>query len=198
MAFTDFKSIAQVQQEYQITYQEEYFIESVDLEPSDFFKKEFEFNQEHIDIFTSEASRCENVIYPIIREVYKNFVDRYTLWSHKSIRYDDQLTGTPDYLISTKSQLGKTVLGLPILVVVEAKQNNFTEGWGQCLAELLAAQKINQDEKQFVYGIVTDGELWQFGRLQFNWFTKHKARIAVTDLNKIFGAISYLLMLEEN
>jgi len=193
MAFTDFKSIAQVQEEYNIKYQEEYFIDYIELCPSDFFRQEFEFNQENIDVFTSEASRCENVIYPAIREVYKNFIEHYTIWSHKSIRYDDKLTGTPDYLISTKSELGKTVLGLPILVVVEAKQNNFIEGWGQCLAELLAAQKMGENEENFVYGIVTDGELWQFGKLQFNLFTKHKTGIAVTDLNKLFGAIGFLL-----
>ncbi|WP_089728984.1 hypothetical protein [Candidatus Thiosymbion oneisti] len=194
MAFTDFKSIAQVQEEYNIKYREENFIGDVELSPSDSFIEEFDFNLDNIDVFTSEASRCENVIYPIIREVYKNFVDRYTLWSHKSISIDNKLTGTPDYLISTKSELGKTVLGLPVLVVVEAKQNNFMEGWGQCAAELLAAQKINQNDENFVYGIVTDGELWQFGRLQLNLFTKHKAGIATTDLNKVFGAIGYLLM----
>ncbi|MEQ9354020.1 MAG: hypothetical protein RIG63_25990 [Coleofasciculus chthonoplastes F3-SA18-01] len=60
-------------------------------------------------------------------------------------------------MISTKSELGKIILGLPLLVVVEAKQNNFIEGWGQCLAELIAAQKMNQNETQPVYGIVTDG-----------------------------------------
>jgi hypothetical protein len=194
MAFTDFKSIAQVQTEYHIKYQEKNFIDYLEsIIPSDFFLKEFEFNQEHIDVFTSEASRCENVIYPIIREVYKNFVDKYTIWSHKSIKYDNKLTGTPDYMISTKSELGKTVLGLPVLAVVEAKQNNFIEGWAQCLAELIAIQKINENEEIFVYGIVTDGELWQFGRLQLNIFTKHKARIAITDLNRVFGAIGYLL-----
>jgi hypothetical protein len=84
-------------------------------------------------------------------------------------------------------------LGLPVLAVVEAKQNNFIEGWAQCLAELIAIQKINENEEIFVYGIVTDGELWQFGRLQLNIFTKHKARIAITDLNRVFGAIGYLL-----
>jgi len=198
MAFTDFKSIAQVQQEYNIKYQEADFIDLVDFVLSEVFLKEFEFNQDYIDVFSSEASRCENVIYPIIREVYKGFIDNYTLWSHKSIQYDDKLTGTPDYLISTKSELGKTVLGLPILVVVEAKQNNFIQGWGQCLAELVAVQKMNQNEANCIYGIVTDGELWQFGKLQFNLFTKHKARIAVTDLNKIFSAIQYLLMKTEN
>jgi hypothetical protein len=193
MAFTDFKSIAQVQEEYRITYSEESFISYLDLKPSDHFRQEFEFNQENIDVFTSEASRCENVIYPILREVYKSFAHKYTLWSHKSITYDNKLTGTPDYLISTKSELGKTILGLPLVVVVEAKQNNFIEGWGQCLAELIAAQKLNKNEAQPVYAIVTDGELWQFGRLLLDVFTREKTRIAVTDLDKLFGAIAFLL-----
>ncbi|HEY9596890.1 MAG TPA: hypothetical protein V6D33_04410 [Cyanophyceae cyanobacterium] len=193
MAFTDFKSIAQVQEEYSIKYSEASFISYLDLKPSDQFRQEFEFNQENIDVFTSEASRCENVIYPILREVYKSFAHKYTLWSHKSISYDNKLTGTPDYLISTKSELGKTILGLPLMVVVEAKQNNFIEGWGQCLAELIAAQKMNKNDLQSIYGIVTDGELWQFGRLLLNVFTREKTRIAITDLDKLFGAIGFLL-----
>jgi hypothetical protein len=193
MAFTDFKSIAQVQQEYNIRYSEESFISYLDLKPSEHFREEFEFNLENIDVFTSEASRCENVIYPILREVYKSFVDKYTLWSHKSISYDNKLTGTPDYLISTRSELGKTILGFPLVVVVEAKQNNFIEGWGQCLAELIAAQKMNKNEEKPIYGIVTDGELWQLGRLSLDVFTKEKTRIAITDLDKLFGAITFLL-----
>ncbi|MEW6496588.1 MAG: hypothetical protein AB1589_29315 [Cyanobacteriota bacterium] len=68
MAFTDFKSLAQVQLEYNIKYSEESFISYLDLKPSDHFKQEFAFNLENIDVFTSEASRCENVIYPILRE----------------------------------------------------------------------------------------------------------------------------------
>lgn len=193
MAFSDFKSIAEVQEKYQIRYTEADFIEYLDLKPSEQFIQEFEFNEQNIDVFTSEASRCENVIYPILREVYKPFVSQYALWSHKSITYDNQLTGTPDYLFSTKSELGKTVLGFPLVIIVEAKQNNFTEGWGQCLAELVATQKLNQDENLPVYGIVTDGELWQFGKLVTKLFTKQKARVTLSDLNKLFGAIGFIL-----
>ncbi|OAD23062.1 hypothetical protein THIOM_001114 [Candidatus Thiomargarita nelsonii] len=193
MAFSDFKSIAQTQEEYNIKYCEEEFIEPIDLKPSDFFIKEFEFSEKNMDLFTSEYSRCENVIYPILREVYKTFVDKYSLWSHKSIKYDAKLTGTPDYIFSTKSELGKTVLGLPIVLIVEAKQNDFNEGWGQCLAELVASQKLSQNEESKVYGIVTDGEVWQFGKLVSNVFTKSKSRITITDLDKIFGAIGFLL-----
>lgn len=193
MAFSDYKTIAQVQEEYNIKYLEEDFIEITELKPSDSFIREFEFSEKNMDIFTSESSRCENIIYPILREVYKSFVDKYTLWSHKSITYDAKLNGTPDYLFSTKSELGKTVLGCPIVIIVEAKKNDFIEGWGQCLAELIAVQKINKTEDFSVYGIVTDGELWQFGTLVSDKFTKSKLRITITDLDKIFGTISFLL-----
>jgi hypothetical protein len=44
-----------------------------------------------------------------------------------------------------------------------------------------------------VYAIVTDGGLWQFGRLLLDIFTREKTRIAVTDLDKLFGAIAFLL-----
>ena len=193
MAFSDYKTIAQVQEEYNIKYLEAEFIEITDLKPSALFVKELKFSEQNMDIYTSESSRCENVIYPILREVYKSFVDRYTLWSHKSITYDTKLNGTPDYLFSTKSELGKTVLGFPIIVVVEAEKNDFSEGWGQCLAESLAVQKLNKAEEIPVYGIVTDGELWQFGKLVSDEFTKSKLRITITDLDKIFGTISFLL-----
>ena len=103
MAFTDFTSIAQVQETFDIKYTEEDCVQySVDIEPSAAFLEEFTFSQQHIDVFSSETSRCENIIYPILRDVYKNYVDCFSLWSHKSITYDAQLSGTPDYLISLK------------------------------------------------------------------------------------------------
>ena len=193
MAFTDFKSIAQVQTTFQIKYREEDYIHYDSLiTPSTSFVQDFEFSRHNIDVFSSEASRCENVIYPILRDVYKHYADKYTLWSHKSLSYDAILTGTPDYMIATKSSLGKTMLEKPLLVMVEAKQNNFTEGWGQCLAELLTAQKLNQNDKT-VHGIVTDGELWQFGKLEGAVFTKNETVVAVSDLKKLFAALAYVL-----
>ena len=75
------------------------------------------------------------------------------------ITYDDVLSGTPDYFISTRSELGKLVVGTPLIMLVEAKKNDFEVGWGQCLAELVAAQKINEDTEHPVFGIVSDGTL---------------------------------------
>ena len=192
MAFSDYKNISQVQQEFGIRYQEESFLVVQRLEPSTHFREEYEFNQKNIDVFTSEAARTDLVITPILREVYKRFHERYSFWIQKAIAYDDKLNGTPDYLIATRSALGKTVLELPLVIVVEAKKNDFEQGWGQCLAELVAAQKINGNPNKAVYGIVTDGELWKFGKLVGSTFTSNREGYTVGDLAELFGAIHFV------
>jgi hypothetical protein len=192
MAFSDYKNISQVQKEFGIKYQEENFIAAQPVEPPPHFREEYEFNQKNIDVFTSEAARTDLVITPILREVYKSFHERYSFWIQKPIAYNDKLNGTPDYLIATRSALGKTVLDLPLVVVVEAKKNDFEQGWGQCLAELVAAQKINDNLNKPVYGIVTDGELWKFGKLVGNTFTSNLEGYTVGDLAELFGAIHFI------
>ncbi len=192
MAFSDYKNISQVQKEFEVTYQEENFIVVQPVEPPAHFREEFEFNQKNIDVFTSEAARTDLVITPILREVYKKFHERYSFWIQKAISYNEKLNGTPDYLIATRSVLGKTVLDLPLVVVVEAKKNDFEQGWGQCLAELVAAQKINDKLNKPIYGIVTDGELWKFGKLVSNIFTSNLEGYTVGDLAELFGAITFI------
>jgi len=193
MAFTDFKSIQQAQQAFGIRYAEENYLDYDELAPSAAFLEEFTFSRHNIDIYSSEASRCENIIYPLIRDVFKHYASVYALWSHKSLAYDEMLTGIPDYLITYRSPLGKTIPGLPILVVVEAKQNNFSEGWGQCLAELVAAQKLNGKSVFPVHGIVTDGEFWQFGKLESDIFTRNEVALTIAELSKISGALGFIL-----
>ncbi len=188
MAFTDFKSSDEVQKAYDIRYVEEEFLIVTPMSPPECFVRDYEFSSNHFDIFASEASRCENVIYPILREACREFVRQCSLWSHKFISADSTLSGTPDYIIAQRSDLGKNVLGMPLMLVVEAKQNDFVKGWGQCLAELVAAQKLNADEKRTVYGMVTDAELWQFGRLEDKAFTKNRTRVKIDDLDEVFGA----------
>jgi hypothetical protein len=192
MAFSDYKNIAQVQKEFGIKYQEENFIAVQPIDPPQSFREEFTFNQKNIDIFSSEAARTELVITPVLREVYKTFYEYYSFWVQKSISFNDKLSGTPDYMIATRSALGKTVLDLPLVVIVEAKKNDFEQGWGQCLAELVAAQKINADLLRPVYGIVTDGELWKFGKLIDDVFVSNVQGYTVGNLAELFGAIHFV------
>ena len=141
MAFSDFKTISEVQERFRVTYSEDDFVKAEPSTPSAEFLRDFEFTREYLNVFASEASRCETIIFPILKESYKAHADRYALWIKQTITYDDILNRTPDYFISTRSELGKTVVGNPLILLVEAKKNDFEQGWGQCLAELVAVQK---------------------------------------------------------
>lgn len=122
MSFSDFKTISQVQQLYQIHYQEAVFIPVKKMELSSLFVEEIAFNINQLDVFSSEAARCELLILPVLREVYKQYAQQFSLWVQKSINYTPELSGTPDYMISKRSALGKTVLEFPLLMLVEAKK----------------------------------------------------------------------------
>ena len=80
-------------------------------------------------------------------------------------------------------------VGTPLIILVEAKKNDFEQGWGQCLAELVAAQKINEDTDFPVYGIVTDATLWQFGQLVGDAFTRNRTNFSLDNLPILFGAV---------
>ena len=199
MAFSDFKTISEVQEKFSIKYASNDFFGVEAKDPSEQFLNELEFSQQHIDFFTSDGARCEVVIFPILREIYKDYAENYGLWVKKSIAYDETLNGTPDYLIATKSELGITVVGMPLIMMVEAKKNDFELGWGQCLAELVAAQKINDDPDFPVYGIVTDGTVWEFGKLVGDVFTRNRTNFTLADLPVLFGAVdSVFKAIQEN
>ncbi|MGH9800088.1 MAG: hypothetical protein ACRD82_06965, partial [Blastocatellia bacterium] len=130
MAFKQYTEIGQVIEEFQIKYREEAFVKPTEFAISQTFLDEFNFNLKRINVRGSEFAICENLLYPILREVSKKYADQLALWSHKTIRYDGKLAGEPDYLLATHSELGMVVLGRPLVLIVEAKKNDFDKGWG--------------------------------------------------------------------
>ena len=193
MSFKQYTNITLVLKEFQITYQEEDFIQPLAFTIDAAFLKEFSFVKRYIDIRMSQFAICENILYPIIKEVYKKYAEQFSLWSHKAIKYDQKLSGEPDYMVTMRSKLGKVVLGRPLVLVIEAKKNDFDQGWGQCLAEMVALQKLNGDPMFAVYGIVSDGEVWEFGKLIESTYTKQQPSFTTTDLAELFGAIDYVM-----
>jgi hypothetical protein len=191
MPFTSYKEIGQVLKEYQITSTEADYIVELDTPISEYFKEELQFNLSEFAFYDSEYAVCENLIFPILREVYKSYRKKFTLWSHKPIAYDEKLCGTPDYIIAKRSPYGKEIFEKPFFITVEAKKDDFIEGWGQGLAEMLAVQKLNElPETQTIYGIVSNGQLWQFGKLQGTVFTKNMKSYVVSEVERLVGAVS--------
>ncbi len=64
---------------------------------------------------------------------------------------------------------------------------------GQCLSEMVAIQKINDSVKQqSIFGIVSNGQVWQFGKLTDSLFTKEINIYTISDLHKLFAALNFV------
>lgn len=192
MPFSSFKNIGAVIKQFNLTYREENFIVPAEATPREAFRAEIEFSLREVVVDNSEYAICENFIYPILKEVWKNHKEKLMLWSHRPLNYDEQLSGVPDYIVAQRSPQGKVVFDRPYFLLVEAKEDNFTQGWGQCLAELIAARSLSENPKLTIFGIVSNGEKWEFGKLTLDLFTKNIKKYQLEALDELVAAVSYV------
>ncbi|MBU7585006.1 MAG: hypothetical protein KAF91_19215 [Nostoc sp. TH1S01] len=193
MPFSNYKSISAVAKEFQIKYVRDNFIVEMEFPISEAFRQEIDliFNEGVFD--NSEIAICENIIYPVLKEVWKYYRSKFLIWSHQTLIYDQNLCGVPDYILAKRSPLGTVVFDKPYFILVEAKkESDFTEGWGQCLAEMLAVQRINNEPENTIFGIVTNGAMWQFGKLDLDIFTQNKTFYTIQGLEQLFAAVNYV------
>ncbi|MCB0065108.1 MAG: hypothetical protein KDE19_23455 [Caldilineaceae bacterium] len=107
---------------------------------------------QHVGMY-SEMARREFMIAPTLLETI-----HYTkahLWVEYNIKASDSLQGSLDYLLRSKQQL----------LVVEAKQGDLQRGFHQLMAELAALDLQDMTNSEQLFGIVSMGDGWQFGRL---------------------------------
>lgn len=192
MPFSAYKTVSSVLKEFQITYTESNFIVETEFHVSDYFREDLEFTMREGVVDNSEFAICEILIYPVLKEVWKRYYSGFVLWSHQSLTYDQYLSGFPEYILAKRSSLGKVVFEQPYFLLVEAKQDNFENGWAQCLAEMIAAQRLNENSEQEVFGIVSNGGVWQLGKLKSNIFTRNQMFYTIQELDRLFAAINYV------
>jgi len=190
MSFNNYKSISQVLRDFPLVYEEKAILKPSLLTIDSSFEERLLFVLEEGVVFNSEYAICENIISPILTEVWRTYKDKCVLWSHQPLNYDEQLSGTPDYLVAKRSPRGKIILETPYVIIVEAKKDNFEEGWGQCLAELVAVQKLNQQEDTRLFGIVSNGKVWEFAQLENTIFTKHTQSYLLDNLEQLIGIVN--------
>jgi hypothetical protein len=190
MSFSNYKSLGETVKEFQITYTQANFITGVDFPVPESFREDLAFMMQESVVDNSEFAICENLIYPILKQVWKQYYNQFTLWSHQYLNCDAQLTGFPEYILARRSPLGKIVFDQPYFILVEAKQDNFDAAWGQCLAEMIAAQRLNESSQIIVFGITSNGSFWQFGKLADHTFTLNKTFYTIQELDKLFAAVN--------
>ena len=100
MAFTAYKNLETLVKKFQLTYQESDFIIESHTSPDDRFKQRFQILLREGVVDNSEAAICENLIAPILTEVWYAYREYFLLWSHQVLVYNDDLSGIPDYLLA--------------------------------------------------------------------------------------------------
>ena len=197
MPFSSYKSISAVLKKFQIKYVQTNFVLETEFPAKDDFKSELDLLFTDGVIDNSESAICENLIYHVLKEVWKFYRSKLTLWSHQTLIYDEDLSGVPDYIVTQRNPLATIVFDKPYFLAVEAKQDKFEEGWGQCLAEMIAVQRINDDLEKTVFGIVSNGKIWQFGKLNVDIFTRSRNLYTIEELDKLFAAVNYIFQQSE-
>ncbi|HEY9798991.1 MAG TPA: hypothetical protein V6D25_01430 [Leptolyngbyaceae cyanobacterium] len=184
------------------------------------FKKDFNINiDERVDLFANiepiqisetlitnlaettelalaintEKSRSEMIITPILLEVRRNANYQISLFSGTDFNVDVEkgLNGYCDFVISrSKEQL---TINAPVIIIVEAKNENIKGGLGQCMAAMLAAQIFNEregNEIKTIYGAVTTGDIWKFLKLEDANLFVDLNNYYIKEMNKILGILS--------
>ena len=191
MPFSSYTDLGSALKALGITLNLQSFVSPATLAVSAHLREEIDFVQQWAGLPQSEFAICESLIYPILKEIWKHYPE-FKVWSHQPLKFDNDLAGTPDYFLARRSNLGTPVIEEPYLLVVEAKKDDFDWGWAQCLAEMVAATKLNRWPEQVMYGIATNGRTWQFGKLEAGRLTQDPRSFDWLPLEGVCAAVNFM------
>jgi len=136
---------------------------------SDYLLTSLDENLALATAINTEKARSELVIAPVLLEVRRQLHYEIGFFSGTEFNIDASqgLTGYCDYILSAIKDSYE--VRSPVLMLVEAKNENIKSGLGQCAAEMIAAQMLNAKSglgDRPVYGCVTTGTDWKFLELR--------------------------------
>ena len=144
----------------------------------------------------TEKARSEWLIAPVLGEVWVR--TRHTVCLLSGVDFavdrDAGLTGVVDFLFGKGPQV--SFITAPVLAVVEGKNESIPGGQGQCVAEMVAAQRFNRRAKndvETVFGVVTTGTNWRFHRLRGTEVAVDTREYLVSEVDQIVGILLHIL-----
>jgi hypothetical protein len=140
----------------------------------------------------TEKVRSELLIAPILMEIRRQLNHQISFFSGSEFNVDADrgLDGYCDYLLSRSPE--QLEITAPVIVLIEAKKENLMGGVAQCIAEMIAAQTLNDRSNNripMIYGAVTSGTNWQFLTLQGTRVNLDTTEYFISDVEKIIGIL---------
>ncbi len=144
----------------------------------------------------TEKAKSEMIVADVLIELREHFECRISLFSGIDFNVDaeNNLTGICDFLVSLSPE--QYYLEAPVIILVEAKKDNLTTGLGQCVAEMVAAQRFNAEKGNNiprVYGATTTGLNWLFLKLEGKQLHIDMAAYVLERCDKILGILASMV-----
>ncbi len=151
--------------------------------------------QEYIPLalaINTEKSRSEMMIAPILVEFRRMVRRQVSLFSGLEFNVDVQqgLNGVCDFIVSHSTE--QLYITTPIIMIVEAKNENMKAGLPQCIAAMVAARLFNERQEHSIetlYGVVTTGNIWKFLQGAEGTVYVDLAEYHISNLGKLLGIL---------
>ena len=197
MPYSQFTSIGKVKEAFGLKTQEggRFIPANQMIEVSASLKA---FLEESIPISSSasEKARSEGIIYPVLLEVRRILDRQISLFSGEDFTVDESvgLNGICDFLLSSSPEVLE--IEAPVIVIVEAKKADLRTGFGQCIAEMVAAQRFNAAKNNplsVIYGVISSGTQWRFLKLENDLVTIDLMDYALPPVEEILGMLVWMM-----
>ena len=175
------------------------FSDSEPIDPSELLTAVLARNIPLATAIGTEKARSEMIVADVLVELREQLKHRISLFSGIDFNVDDEsgLTGVCDFLISLSPV--QFDLEAPIIVLVEAKNDNLEIGLGQCVAEMVAAQRFNTEQGNdipCVYGATTSGTEWRFLKLEGKKLDIDMSVYQIERCEKVLGILASMVKQE--
>lgn len=193
MAYSNF-TLTEVQETFQLkkVLSTGLFSEIKPVEPSAYLSTVLGKKAALATAIGTEKARSELIVADILFELREHLEERISLFSGIEFNVDAKngLVGVCDFLVSlSPDQLD---LQAPIIILVGAKNLDMKQGLGQCVAEMLAAQRFNAEKGnniRAVYGATTTGIDWQFLKLEEKHLHLDMATYTLERCDRLLGIL---------
>ena len=146
-------------------------------------------------VISSEKARSELIIAPVLLELWRITGKRVGLFSGVAFDIDAAagLNGLCDFILTHAPD--QPFVSAPVVMLVEAKNEDMKKGYGQCLAEMVAAQEFNRRDGiggGSIYGVVTTGNNWRFLQLEGDQAHIDRREYYIENVDQIMGIPRHL------
>jgi hypothetical protein len=178
---------------------EPFFSDLEPIAPSDYLKQAL-IRSKPFQTTGSEKARSEFIIAPILLELRYLKNNSVSIFSGEEFTVDRDLglSGICDFLISRNGS--ELIIDAPVIALVEAKKGVLKDGWGQCVAEMVAAKKFNENRGKSIkniYGIVTSGSLWHFFQMRQDIVFLDPNEYSLSPVDNLLAILNWMVS-EEN